>query len=116
MSFCNNNDKIESKCVSTDECWIERPKYYKGAKGILLVFSYNNRKSFEEVPEWIREIGKNSPNNVGKICLIGIRGGEEVICREEVEYLSKEYRVNYYEYNKEEEREKIFRKITDIII
>lgn len=30
MSCCDNNKKIESKCVSTDECWIERPKYYKG--------------------------------------------------------------------------------------
>ena len=26
-----------------------RPKYYKGAKGILIVFSYNNRKSFNHV-------------------------------------------------------------------
>jgi hypothetical protein len=30
VSCGNNNQNIESKCVSTDECWIERPKYYKG--------------------------------------------------------------------------------------
>ena len=26
----NNNESKENKCVSTDKCWIERPKYFKG--------------------------------------------------------------------------------------
>ena len=90
-----------------------RPRYYKGAKGILIVFSYNNRKSFEEIPQWIREIGKHHPEDLPKICLIGIKGGKEVICREEVEFLIKEYQFSYYEYNKGEKKEKIFRRITD---
>lgn len=93
-----------------------RPRYYRGAKGILIVFSYRNRKSFDEVPQWIREMALHNPENAAKICLIGIRGGDEVIFREEVEFLSKEYRVNYYEYNKEEEKEKIFRKITAEVV
>jgi hypothetical protein len=30
VSCCDNNKSIESKCVSTEDCWIERPKYFKG--------------------------------------------------------------------------------------
>jgi small GTP-binding protein len=37
--------------------WV-RQEFYKGAKGIVYVFDLNNKKTFENLTEWKREIDK----------------------------------------------------------
>ncbi|MFW9819801.1 MAG: Rab family GTPase [Candidatus Thorarchaeota archaeon] len=37
--------------------WV-RQEFYKGAKGIVFVFDLTNRKTFESLPQWKKEIDK----------------------------------------------------------
>lgn len=41
--------------------------YYKGAAGILLVYSMTDARSFENVEKWITQIDNNAPEGVSKI-------------------------------------------------
>ena len=44
--------------------------YYKNADGAVLVYDISNRKSFEKLSFWIKEIKENSPEDI-KIILLG---------------------------------------------
>jgi Ras-related protein Rab-1A len=44
--------------------------YYKGAKGIMIVYDLTDLESFKKINDWMIEIEKNAPNDVYKI-LIG---------------------------------------------
>ena len=93
-----------------------RPEYYRGAEGILLVFSFNNMQSFRDIPRWIKEIEKSNPENVNKIRLIGIKGGNEVVLKEEIDNLSSKYDLKYFEYAEEEKKGKFMQLIARDII
>jgi Ras-related protein Rab-18 len=41
--------------------------YYRGAKGIIIVYDVSNRKSFEALPGWLEELEKYVPPEVVKI-------------------------------------------------
>ncbi len=43
--------------------------YYKGAAGIILAYSILDRKSFEDINGWIKQIEMNSSEDVCKILL-----------------------------------------------
>ena len=45
-------------------------QYYKDANGILLVYDITNKKSFTDLPNWMKDIKENSPENVS-ILLVG---------------------------------------------
>ena len=44
--------------------------YYKNADGAVLVYDIANRKSFEKLSFWVKEIKENSPEDI-KIILLG---------------------------------------------
>jgi GTPase SAR1 family protein len=44
--------------------------YYRGAKGILLVFDLTNRETFDSVPFWKKEIHKYASDSV-YVILVG---------------------------------------------
>jgi Ras-related protein Rab-1A len=48
------------------------PTYYKSAAGILLVFSINDPKSFENIERWMTQIDCNAPEDVSKV-LVGTK-------------------------------------------
>ncbi|KAF2891393.1 hypothetical protein ILUMI_14780, partial [Ignelater luminosus] len=43
--------------------------YYRGANGIMLVYDVTNKKSFENIKNWIRNIEKNASSDVEKMLL-----------------------------------------------
>ena len=45
-------------------------QYYNDANGILLVYDITNKKSFNSLNNWMKDIKENSPNNVS-IMLVG---------------------------------------------
>lgn len=44
--------------------------YYKNADGAVLVYDISNKKSFEKLNFWLKEIKENSPEDI-KIILLG---------------------------------------------
>ena len=44
--------------------------YYKNADGAVLVYDIANKKSFEKLNFWLKEIKENSPEDI-KIILLG---------------------------------------------
>ena len=43
--------------------------YYKGAAGVVLVYAINDRKSFNSLENWIRQINESQPENICKIII-----------------------------------------------
>ena len=43
--------------------------YYSGASGIVLVYSITDRKSFEEINDWMIQINSKTDEDVPKIIL-----------------------------------------------
>ena len=71
----------------------------KSSHGIILTFSVISKKSFENIPKWIKQI-KEVSNEEVPIFLVGNMNDNEEkreITREEGEKLAKEYYINYYE-------------------
>ena len=73
-------------------------KYYKNADGILIFFDINDKYSFEDISDWMKEIKENSiEDNI--IYIIGnkIDKNEEKISKKEIKKLAKKFRCKYYE-------------------
>lgn len=43
--------------------------YYKGAAGIILAYSINNKQSFKNIASWIKQIESNTAESVCKILI-----------------------------------------------
>ena len=73
--------------------------YYKGAKGIILIYDVTNIKSYENIKKWINEIKEEISENV-TIVLIGNKIDNEnqrKISREQGEKLANDYNVTFFE-------------------
>ena len=73
--------------------------YYKGAKGILLIFDVTDKDTFEHVRDWIERIHEESPEGI-TICLVGNkidRNEERVISNEEGKKIAEEFNISYFE-------------------
>jgi len=70
--------------------------YYRGAQGVIIVFDLTNRKSFDNVRTWIKDVHKFAEEGV--YILIGNKLDlERVVTVEEAEELAETYLLNYYE-------------------
>jgi len=70
--------------------------YYRGAQGVIIVFDLANRKSFDNVRTWIKDVHKFAEEGV--YILIGNKlDSERVVNREEAEELAETYLLRYYE-------------------
>ena len=61
-----NGTKIKLKCIDT--AGQEKYKsiartYYKNADGVLLVFSYDDKKSFDHIESWLNSLKENRSND-----------------------------------------------------
>ena len=73
--------------------------YYKGARGIILIYDVTNIKSFENIKKWINEIKEEISEKV-TIVLIGNKidnEGERKISKDQGEKLANEYGVTFFE-------------------
>ena len=73
--------------------------YYKGARGIILIYDVTNIKSFENIKKWINEIKEEISEDV-IIVLIGNKidnEGERKISKEQGEKLANDYNVSFFE-------------------
>ena len=94
-------------------------KYYKGAMGIILVYDVSERKSFENIGEWMNQIEKETAEGEVIKLLIGNKIDlERVVTTEEGEELSKRYKVPFVETSAKEANnvDESFLQIANIIL
>ena len=88
-------------------------KYYRNADGILLLFDINDKKTFEDIEEWMNDIIENTDKNDIKggendliIYLLGNKidlinkdkdEDKEKVTRKEIEELANKLKVKYYD-------------------
>ena len=41
--------------------------YFKGASGIIICYSINDRKSYEDITAWVQQLEENGVDNIPKI-------------------------------------------------
>ena len=73
--------------------------YYKGAHGIILLYDVTEKKTFENVRNWIKQIKEEVNDNVC-IILVGNKidmEGKRVVSTEEGEKMAEEYDLMFFE-------------------
>ena len=73
--------------------------YYKGSKGVLIVYDISNYNSFESVDRWINEFRMKSDEN-SAIVLVGNKNDNEELRKvtiEEGEEKAKKYNLGFFE-------------------
>ena len=74
-----------------------RGDFYYGARVALIVFDLQNRGSFFDVPHWIRELKRHSPET--PFILVGNKRDKDMreVTFDEGKTLAQEYSVPYFE-------------------
>ena len=76
-------------------------KYYKGAMGIILVYDVSERKSFENVGEWMNQIDKET-TDVTKLLVGNKIDLDRNVMKKEGEALSEKYKIPFIETSAKE--------------
>jgi len=76
------------------------PNYYRNVDGILLVFDITNKKSFEMISFWIKEV--NEKTDVGKIDLLLVGNKVDMeddreVTKENANKLAQDIGIVYFE-------------------
>jgi Ras-related protein Rab-8A len=108
VDYQEKREEIDGKAVRIvlwDTSGQERFKsmtrsYYRGVQGIVLVYDLMDRRSFEHVGYWMRQIKEHGRPNVS-VCLVGNKVDMAETCRkvtmEEGQALADEYKVPFFE-------------------
>jgi len=73
--------------------------YYRGAMGILLIYSVTDTKSWSNVRNWVRNIESNAPQTVNKI-LVGNKcdlSAQRQVSTQQGQQLAREYDIRFFE-------------------
>lgn len=73
--------------------------YFRGSHGVLLAYDCTNRKSFESIDLWLKEIAKNADDNINKM-IIGTKIDDKdkrVVFYDEALALANKYALPYIE-------------------
>ena len=98
-------DGVKLKMQIWDTAGQERFKtitetYYKGASGVLLVYSVNDRKTFNSIENWVKQINESQPEGIAKL-IIGnksdVSDSERQVSRSEGEALAKKFGISFLE-------------------
>ncbi len=98
-------DGVKIKMQIWDTAGQERFKtitqtYYKGAAGVVLVYAVNDRKTFNSLENWLKQINQSQPEHISKI-IVGnksdVADSERQVSRAEGEALAKKYGVQFLE-------------------
>lgn len=106
FEFFSFNIKVNDKVLKLqiwDTCGQELYRslitnFYRNSSLAIMVYSVNNRESFENIDSWLKELKLHS-NPDAKVFLIGNKvdlEGERVITREEGEKYCSDYQLNYF--------------------
>ena len=117
-----DNAKVE--LALWDTCGEERFKaltkqYYRDSQGVLLVFDVTNRKSFDNLKGWLKDIEKSEEEI--EVFIFGNKNDldNRVVSKEEIEQFSKENNIRYYydiSSKKGFDRENIFTDIASGLV
>lgn len=71
--------------------------YYRGSDGILLCVDATNKKSFQNIPDWLNEINKYTDEDVKKILLVNKSDLESKIevTEDDLKAFEAEYQIPY---------------------
>jgi len=92
--------------------------YYKGAMGIIVVYSCSDRKSFTNVESWMRQIKTHA---VPDVCIVLVGNkcdlANREVKKEEGEELAKSYKVKFFETSAKEgiNVNEVFMEIAQVI-
>ena len=95
--------------------------YFKGSKGVLIVYDITNHSSFESVDRWINEFRMKSDEN-SSIIIVGNKNDleeERKVTKEEGEEKAKKFNLGFFETsakdgkNVEEAFKCLFEKVVD---
>ena len=98
-------DGVKIKMQIWDTAGQERFKtitetYYKGASGVLLVYAINDRKTFNSIENWLKQIIESQPEGISKL-LVGnkcdLPESERQVSKAEGEALAKKYGIQFME-------------------
>jgi Ras-related protein Rab-1A len=98
-------DKFSVKVLIWDTAGQEKfqniaKQYYKGANGVLLIYDISNRKSFERIDFWLKELKENNRIDELFLYLVGNKIDMEdkrVISYQEGEKYAKKNDINFFE-------------------
>ena len=98
-------DKFSVKVLIWDTAGQEKfqniaKQYYKGANGVLLIYDISNRKSFERIDFWLKELKENNRIDELFLYLVGDKIDMEdkrVISFQEGEKYAKKNDINFFE-------------------
>lgn len=77
--------------------------YYKGAMGIIMTFSVNDRSSFNAMENWLKQIKTHAAENVVKVLVANkIDCDDRKVSAEEGRKLAQNFGVGYYEVSAKE--------------
>lgn len=100
------NIKLQIWDTAGQECFKSITKnYFRTSHGFILAYDISNRKSFECVNEWLKQIRENGNKNI-RIVLIGTKCDKEderLVSIEEGEQLAKENKIQFFETSSKEE-------------
>jgi Ras-related protein Rab-8A len=73
--------------------------YYRGAQGIVIVFSLTDRKSFENVPNWYNNVQRNLGDSMPSMVLVGSHCDrqDKVVTNEEALEVAASLGLPYFE-------------------
>lgn len=73
--------------------------YYRGAKGMIIVFDVSDRSSFEHVSKWLTDL--DSFKDTGAVVLVGnkidVEEEDRVVSYDEAEEWAQDHQLHYYE-------------------
>jgi GTPase SAR1 family protein len=72
-------------------------QYYKGAMGIILTYSVTDKRSFQNIEGWMKQIAVNAPDAV--IVLVGNKAdlNERQVQTEDGQQLAEKFGLKFYE-------------------
>ena len=72
--------------------------YYKGAMGIILTYAINDRKSFQNVESWMKQISTNAAQGI-IVLLVGNKSdlSERVVEKAEGKRVAESYNISFFE-------------------
>ena len=77
--------------------------YYKGAVGIILVYSVNDRKSFQNIDNWMKQIKTNAAENVVTLLIANkCDVNDRQVEKSEGQRIADQYGIKFFETSAKE--------------
>lgn len=120
FNFELNKDKIVLQlweAASTEKFRAVLPMYCKDAKGVILVFDFNQKSTFEDISQLLPATRSNCPPNTSYF-LIGVKcetEQERQVSEKEAATFARQNHLKYAKFDKKEESTSIFFNVAKYI-